>query len=165
MSEFTPEAASPSPGGPSPVPPVHRLPADYYSASPSEVRPIFPRWVPLGCGAASAILLLLAFGGAAVVARYGTGRLMDRVLGMVAGEMSSMYAADVTNAQKTELEQQVAALRVSVRSERLAMAKLEPAMTALREAVADSSVTRAEADELIRVFRETNAKSGERPRR
>jgi hypothetical protein len=102
------------------------------------------------------VILLAAFAGAALVARYGTGRLMDRVLGMVAGEMSSMYASDVTNAQKRALDEELGVLRESVRSERLPVAKLEPAMTAIREAIADSSVSRAEAESLIRVLHETN---------
>ena len=31
---------------------MQRLPADYYASPVSEVTPLFPRWVPLGCGIA-----------------------------------------------------------------------------------------------------------------
>ena len=49
MSDIIPSAPEPRPL------PFHR-PADYYAAPLSEVRPIFPRWVPFGCGSASLVI-------------------------------------------------------------------------------------------------------------
>jgi hypothetical protein len=73
-----------------------RVPADYYAAPTSEVRPVFSRGVKIGCGVASAALLLIIFAAGAIVAHRGIGKLMDPLLGMMSDEIGSMYAKDVT---------------------------------------------------------------------
>ena len=67
---------------PAAQPKAFRMPCEYYSAPLAEVRPIFPKWVPIGCGTASAIVLLLLFAGGAAISGPRLAQFMDFVLGM-----------------------------------------------------------------------------------
>lgn len=157
MSEAPPET---QPETPAVLPDQgsYRLPADYYAAPVAEVRPLFPRWVPIACGTASAVFLLVLFAAGAFLATGGASRLMNLVLGMMDAEMAKMYAAEVTPAQKQNLASELQQLRENVRSEQVPLAELNPIMMSLRSAIADGSVTAQEADTLVALMRKTNAK-------
>lgn len=144
------------PPEPTPSPRGFRLPADYYAAPASEVRPIFPRWVPLGCGSAAAAFLVLAFIGGAVVGEVGVGSLMEMLLGSMADEIRPMVGKDVSLAQRTELENEMSRLRANVREERLTLTRLDPVVSAIREATADHAITPAEAAKLTATMRALN---------
>ena len=152
MSEVIPPPAEPQP--PSPSLPF-RQPADYYS-SPVEARPIFPRWVPIGCGTAAAVLVVILFIGGAVVSRGGLGPVMDFLLGMMQREMTAMYAPDVPAAERKALESELDGFRANIRTERVPLARLDPVMTSLREAISDNKLTTAEVEELRKKIREAN---------
>jgi len=131
------------------------LPADYYN-SPIEARPIFPRWVPIGCGTAAALLVVILFIGGAVISRGGMGKVMDFLLGMMQGEMTTMYAPDVPAEERKALESELTAFRANIRTERVPLARLDPVMTTLREAIADRKLTTAEVEELRKKIAEAN---------
>jgi hypothetical protein len=152
LSEVIPPPAEPQ--SPSPSLPF-RLPADYYNA-PVERPPVFPRWVPIGCGSAAALLVVILFIGGALVSRGGIGSIMDFLLGMMQTEMSTMYAQDVPEANRKALGSEMTAFRENIRTGRVPVAKLDPVMSTLREAIGDKKLTSAEVDELRKKIREAN---------
>ena len=150
-STFTPPESQDS--KPAPLP--FRLPADYY-ATPVDAKPLFPRWVPIGCGMAAATVIAGLFIGGAVISHGGMGRGMDFLLGMMQEEMVTMYSADVPKASRQALESEMDGLRANIRSERVKVAKLDPVMSALREAISDRQITKAEVEDLRKKIREAN---------
>jgi hypothetical protein len=152
LSEVIPPPPEPQP--PSPSLPF-RLPADYYN-SPVDARPIFPRWVPIGCGIAAALLVVILFIGGAVVSRGGMGPVMDFLLGMMQSEMTTMYASDVPLEERKALETEMNAFRANIRSGRVSIVKLDPVMSSIREAIADKKLTTAEIEGLRKKIREAN---------
>jgi hypothetical protein len=133
---------------PRPEPPRLTLPAEYY-ASPVTARPLFPGWVPKGCGIASAVLLLIAFAGGAVVMKIGVGRLFSMVIDTTHGEMKGMYAPDVASAKRASVDSAIDQVSHDLAVDKVAYAKLEPLLTAMRDAMDDKKITNAEADRLL----------------
>jgi hypothetical protein len=150
---FTPPATPPPPQAPSPLP--FRVPADYYSA-PVQVRPLFPKWVPLGCGIAAATFIAIMFVGGAVASHGGVGRVMDFLLGMMQNELAGYYSADVPPASRQALESELDGLRANIRAERVPFANLDPVMSSLRAATEDKKITNAEVDEIRKKIAEAN---------
>lgn len=136
--------------------PRFRVPAEYYDSSPSQVRPLFPRWVPLGCGWASVVLLLVMFVAGGLVAHTGMGRVMAFLIGAMQDEIGSMYAGDVTPAQKQVLQHEMSQLAANLREGKVSVAKLEGVMGTLRESIRDQKITRDEAQKLTAVFHDVN---------
>jgi len=152
LSEVTVTPSEPQPPS-RPLP--FRLPADYYGAS-IEARPLFPRWVPIGCGAAAALLVVVLFIGGGLASRGGMGRIMDFLLGMMQNEMVTLYSPDVPPASRKALESEMDGLRANIRTERVPIPKLDPVMSALREAIADKKLTKAEVEDLRKKVEEAN---------
>src|SRR5438552_19198273 len=101
----------------SPVPPPRfRLPADYYAGPADEVRPIVPKWVPRGCGIASAVVLVLGFVVGAIVMHVGLGKFMAYVLDMSVAEIQPMIGKDVPSAQKQAFNSELGQLSKNVKS-------------------------------------------------
>jgi hypothetical protein len=120
------------------------------------VRPLFPKWVPLGCGIAAATFIAIMFVGGAVASHGGVGRVMDFLLGMMQGELTGFYAPDVSPASRQALESELNNLRANIRSERVPLANLDPVMSSLRAATEDKKITNAEVDELRKKIGEAN---------
>lgn len=133
---------------PTPSPASFTLPADYYAA-PVTARPIFPSWVPTGCGIASAVLLLVAFAGGAIVMRYGMGKMMAYVIDSSHTEMKPMFAADVPPAKRAQLDTALDGISHDLAADKLPYAKLEPLLTTMRDTMDDKKITNAEADQLL----------------
>ncbi|HEV7922035.1 MAG TPA: hypothetical protein VGR02_14705 [Thermoanaerobaculia bacterium] len=133
-----------------------RLPADYYCAPSSEVRPLFPRWVPLGCGSASVAFVLLLFAGGAWVQRGGLERAVSFFLGMMQGEMAAMYDKDVPDADKQALSAGMKSFGENIRTDRVPMTKLPPFMDAAQPAIADKRLTRQEVTRLLDIINKAN---------
>lgn len=125
-----------------------RLPADYYASAASEVTPIFPRWVPLGCGTLAAIFLVIGFAGGAIVMHTGLGRMMSIVLDMSVGELQPMLAKDVTPAQKQTLNAELTQLSKNVQGDKTSMTRLQPVLEVMRDAMSDKKIT---ADEALKI--------------
>jgi hypothetical protein len=133
-----------------------RVPAEYYS-TPVTARPLFPRWVPIGCGIAAALIIAILFLGGVIASRGGVGRVMDFLLARMETEMTGMYAADVPPESRKALESELDSLRQNIRTDRVSVAKLDPVMAAVREAIADQKLTNAEVEQVRKKIREANA--------
>ena len=133
---------------PTPSPASFTLPADYYAA-PVTARPIFPSWVPTGCGIGSAVLLLVAFAGGAIVMTYGMGKLMASVIDSTHTEMKPMYAADVPAAKRAQLDSALNGISHDLATDKLPYANLQPLLITMRDTMDDKKITNAEADQLL----------------
>ena len=130
------------------------MPADYYSAPVSEVKPIFPRWVPFGCGGVAIAFLIVLFAGGAFLAGGGMGQFMDFVLGSTASEMRGMYTAGVTKPQRETLDRELANLRKLVREDKLSADRLPPVLREMQSAISDRTVKPEEVDKLTKAIRD-----------
>jgi hypothetical protein len=140
-----------SPIAPQTAPPRHfRLPSDYYCAPLSEVRPILPKWAPYGCGAAAAAFLVLLFIGGALMTGPRLAALLDLVIGTSLGELKSMYAADIPEAQKERFDTEIKRMREDLRSGRVPAAEVRPFLQTMQKAIADKRVTLQELEQLTK---------------
>ena len=133
-----------------------RRPADYYSTPVGDAKPLFPRWVPYGCGIASIALLVIVFVGGYFAVHGGMGRLLDMMFGSMQGETEKMFTKEVTTAQKAAFEREMRTMRDSVRQNRLPMDRLQPLLRTMRDVSEDEHVTPAEADQLTKEMHAVN---------
>ncbi len=131
------------------------LPADYYSSATPP--PVLPRGVAYGCGAASAVALLIIFIGGALVSTGGLIQLIDLSLGSSLGQVRGMYAKDVTPAQKQSFESEVEKMREGMRTKKVSLANVQPFLQGLQSAVSDNKVTAQELQQLEATTRKINA--------
>lgn len=150
MDEIT-SAASPPP-----TPPFRR-PADYYSTPTGDAKPLFPRWVPYGCGTAAIVVLIVVFVGGVFAVRGGMGTLLDMMFGSMDTEIGKMFTKDVTAPQKAGFEREMKTMRDAVRSNRLRVDRLQPLLKTMRDVTSDERVTPAETDQLIKQMHELNS--------
>jgi hypothetical protein len=134
-----------------------RLPADYYSSPASEVVPVFPRWVPAGCGGVSAFLLVVFFAGGAFVQSGRAEGLFDLMMAQMQSELAGLYTNDVTPAQKSALDQQYSALRQNLKAKKVKSDQLMPLLQTMRTVSEDQKVTPPEVDKLTAQLRDINA--------
>jgi hypothetical protein len=127
-----------------------RFPADYYTAPLSEVRPIFPRWVPVGCGTASAVILVLLFVAGAWVSGPGLAQFMDVVIGTSLGELHDLYTPDVTKDEKERFDAEVERMRSGLRSGTVSLRNVTPFLEGMKKAISDKHVTSDEVEGLIK---------------
>jgi hypothetical protein len=128
-----------------------RLPADYYSSPPSDVRPLFPKWVPLGCGTAAAVLLVILFAAGALMTGPRLALLMDFVVGSSLGELKGMYAPDVTPQQKAAFDAEVKQLRDGLRNHKVSLQNFQPFLKQMQTVIADKKVTAEEVTRLTKI--------------
>ena len=133
-----------------------RRPADYYSTPIADVKPLFPRWVPFGCGTAAIVLLVIVFVGGMVAARGGMGQLFDMMFGSMQGEIDKMFTKDVTPAQRAAFDGEMKTMRDTVRHNRLPIDRLQPLLKTMRDVTSDEHVTPAEADQLTKEMHAIN---------
>jgi len=155
LDHNTPQA-SPDPE-PSPAAPrvPFRRPADYYSA-PRDARPLFPRWVPFGCGTAAIVVLVLVFAAGITASRGGMGELFDLMFSSIEGEAEKIFTKDVTPSEKAEFEEEMKTMREGVRTNRIRIDRLQPLLRSIREVSEDEHITPAETERLIKELREVN---------
>ncbi len=127
-----------------------RLPAEYYCAPLSEVRPVFPKWAPYGCGAAAALFLVLLFIGGTLLNGPRFGTVLDFVIGTSLGELRGMYAADITKPQKDRFEAEVKRMRDDLRGGRVPLQKVRPFLQTMQKAISDKKVTPDELEHLTK---------------
>ena len=133
-----------------------RRPADYYSSPVGEARPLFPRWVPYGCGTASIILLLMVFALGAAFSSGALGELLEVMFATMQGEIDKMFTPDVNAAQKAAFDAEMKKMRDSIRTNRLTLDRMQPLLRTMREVASDERVTPAEAEQLTREMHEIN---------
>jgi len=134
-----------------------RLPADYYAAPLSEVKPVFPSWVPWGCGSLAAVVLLLMFAGGAFLSGPRLATLIDLMLSMTIGEMKAMYQPDVTTAQKDAFDAEMKRMRDGLRDGKVSVQKVQPFLQTMQKAIGDEKVSGPELEQLTKAAREASA--------
>lgn len=143
MSEITPEKST------------TQLPCEYYSTPPTDKR-IFPRWVPIGCGTASLVILIILFslggwvgsGGAAGAIRWFFGRLQSEIL--------ASCDPSVTAAQKSAFNAEFATLQQRAEAGKLKSDQLLALFQTIRDVSADEHVTPSELDEVTKKAHDVN---------
>ncbi|MDP9362371.1 MAG: hypothetical protein M3P29_13100 [Acidobacteriota bacterium] len=133
--------------------PFHR-PADYYSTPGSLLRPLLPRWVPVGCGWASLVFVVVLFMAGVFAPRSGS--ILDMLFGKIQDDLAQHFARDVTPAQRAAFATEMHTMRSAARDGKL---KLDRTQTFLRLATdldSDEKVDHAEADRLIAAVRDVN---------
>jgi len=161
LEEITPVVAPDSqPPKPPPSLPFRR-PADYYSSPVGDARPLFPRWVPFGCGSAAIVALFVVFGMGILASQGKLGDLFDVVFWLpMQGEIDKMFTKDVKPADKAAFDTEMKTMRESVRFNRVPMQRLQPLLHTLRDVVSDERVTPAETARLIHELRAINHRKG-----
>ena len=140
-----------------------RLPAEYYTSPVSDVRPLFPKWVPIGCGVASAAILLILFAGGALISGPRLASFMDLIIGQSLGELKGMYAADITADQKTRFDAEVKKLRDDLRADKVSLQNLQTFLKAMQTVVGDKKVTADELDRLTKAADDADAAGKKTP--
>lgn len=147
----------PLPAAPAPPPAPRRpfrLPSDYYCAPLSEVRPVFPKWAPYGCGIAAALFLVLLFAAGTLLSGERFGGLLDFVIGASLGDLRPMMATDVTAEDKERFENEVKGMREGLRDGKVPVARVQPFLRAMQSAISDQKVSKKELEELTKVAHE-----------
>jgi hypothetical protein len=135
-------------------PAAFRLPADYYTAPAAEVRPVFPRWVPFGCGSASIVFIGLLWIGGSWASGGGFGKMLDFVLGQEEQELTSTYTPEVTPAQRSAFEKEYAHFREGVRTSKVDLARLQKVLQSINDASSDKKLTPDEVVSLTKQMSE-----------
>ena len=134
----------------------YRLPADYYSAPLAEVKPVFPAWVPWGCGSLAALVLLVMFAGGAMLSGPRMATLIDLMLSMTISEIKAMYQPDVTAAHKDAFDAEVKRMREGLRDGKVSVQKVQPFLQTMQKVIGDEKVTGAELERLTKAAREAS---------
>lgn len=156
MDEFTPLEPQPGtlPPEPAPDPLPFRRPADYYAAPGTELRPIFPRWVPTGCGWAALVFVVLLFVVGAFAPR--SGAILDMLFGKIQDDMTPHFTKAVTPQQKAEFNAEMKTLRAAASAGKLKLDKTQSFLKLATEVDGDEKIDPAEADKLIAALRDVN---------
>ena len=139
-----------------PQTPPFRRPADYYSSPVADVKPVFPRWVSLGCGTASIVLLIILIAGAAGVSTGAFSGVFELVFASMQGEIDKMMGPDVKPPQKAAFDAEMKKMRASIRNNHLKLDQVQPLMKTLREVSFDEHVSSAEVNRLTREIHQIN---------
>jgi len=139
-----------------PVPAKLRLPADYYDAPASEVKPVFPKWVPMGCGTAAAVFLLVGFIGGALIMHKGLGSIMAIALDMEVSKLPPLMTKDVPSAQRDALKSELAQLSKNVESDKTSVVRLQPVLEAIKDSSEDGKLSPADVTRLTKLAHEAN---------
>ena len=151
VSDILPTEPPPPPALP------FRRPADYYAAPPGEAPPLFPRWVPFGCGAASLLAIVVLFIGGALAGGGKGGGIFATLFGTMQSEIHGMFTKDVTPAQKAAFDAEMNALRGNLGAGKVSIDRLQPLLRAIRDASVDNKVTPEETERLTRAAHEVNS--------
>ena len=122
----------------------------------SEVRPLFPRAVPYGCGAASIVAILILFGIGVFAGSGKGGSIFGSILGMMAGEIDGMFTKEVSKAQRDAFEAEMKSLEKNLSQGKVSIDKVQPLLRTIRDTSGDNAVTPKEAEMLIQAARAAN---------
>src|SRR4051812_34585553 len=156
MDDFTPIEPQPVALPPEPVTASlpFRRPADYYAAPEKELRPIFPRWVPFGCGWAAVVFVVALFAAGALAPRSGS--VFGWLFGKVGDDIPPHFQRDVTPVQKAEFAAEIKNLRAAANAGKLKLDKTQSFLKLVTEVDGDEKIDHAEADKLIAALRDVN---------
>ena len=148
------------PSAPEPRPLPFRRPADYYAAPLSDVRPIFQRWVPYGCGATSLLVIVVLFVAGSFAGSGKAGSLFAALFGTMQDEIHGMFTKDVSAVEKTTLDGEMKALRHNLEKGHISIDRLQPLLHAIRDASIDSKITPDDVKTLTNAAHELNVAAG-----
>jgi hypothetical protein len=134
-----------------------RRPADYYAASGTDLRPLFPRWVPIGCGWASLVFVIVLFVFGALAPRSGSA--LEWLFAKIQEDMTPHFQRDVTPQQKAEFASEMKILRASANAGKLKLDKTQTFLHLATDVDSDEKIDHLEADKLIAALREINRSS------
>jgi hypothetical protein len=152
------EFASPEPPPPAAPQSKFQLPAEYYAA-PVEAKPLVASWVPFGCGGAALVFLVILFAGASFVSSGAISGFLDFTFGTMESEITRMFAADVTPAQRAAFKTEMTTMRENIRGGKTDIRLLQPLITTIQEATSDKLVNAAETDQMMREMQKANAEA------
>jgi hypothetical protein len=150
MDEFI----SPLPPESPPQPLPFRRPADYYAGRGEPLRPLFPRWVPFGCGWAALAFVVLLFVAGAFAPRSGS--ILEMLFGKIGDDIASHFSRDVNASQRAAFAAEMKTLRASAAAGKLKLDRTQSFLRLATEVDSDEKVDSAEADKLIAAVREVN---------
>ncbi|MEA2339750.1 MAG: hypothetical protein QOE82_3757 [Thermoanaerobaculia bacterium] len=156
MDEFNSSTPQPVALPPEPVPdnlPFTR-PADYYSDPTHKLRPLFPRWVPMGCGWASLAFIVLLFVAGALAP--SSGKFLDWLFGKFQTDLAGHFTKDVTPAQKATWNAEMKTLRTAASHGKLQLDKTQSFLRLATDVDADEKIDPKETDKLIAAARDVN---------
>lgn len=151
ISDEPQPAAAPTP--PTPSLPFRR-PADFYAGVGPEPRPLFARWVPVGCGWAAVAFVILLFVAGTLAPRAGW--VLDKLFGKIGDDIVSHFQHDVTPAQKAAFAGEMKTLQASAAAGKLKLDRTQSFLRLATEVDGDEKIDHAEADKLIASVREVN---------
>jgi hypothetical protein len=160
LDEITPnELQAPAlvpepPPAPAPHPLPFQRPADYYADPESRLRPLFPRWVPIGCGWTSLIFVVVLFAAGAFAPRSGV--IVDWFFGKLQDDLTHSFSADVTIAQKQAFAAEMQTMRSAARNGKLKLDSTQKFLKLATDVDGDDKIDHAEADKLIAAARDVN---------
>jgi hypothetical protein len=156
MDEFNfsapPPIATPPDASVDPLP--FRRPADYYAASGSNLRPLFPKWVPIGCGWAALAFVVLLFVAGTLAPKSGAA--LEWVFAKIQTDMTPHFTKNVTPAQKAAFAAEMRTLRASAKAGKLKLDKTQTFLKLCTDVDSDEKIDPAEADKLIAAVRDVN---------
>jgi hypothetical protein len=131
-----------------------RRPADYYSTPGSNLRPLFPKWVPIGCGWASLIFVVLLFIAGTLAPKSGSA--LEWLFAKMQTDMTPHFTKDVTPAQKAAFAAGMKTLRASAKAGKLKLDKTQTFLKLATDVDSDEKIDPVEADKLIAAVRDVN---------
>ena len=154
--DITPSELQPvePPPAPAPEPLPFRRPADYYSNPESRLRPLLPRWVPIGCGWVSLVFVIALFAAGTFAPRSGS--ILDMLFGKIQDDLAQHFTKDVTPAQKTSFAAEMTTMRAAARDGKLKLDRTQTFLRLATELDSDEKVDHAEADKLIAAVKDVN---------
>jgi hypothetical protein len=139
---------------PAPNPLPFQRPAEYYAAPEPSLRPMFPRWVPIGCGWISLVFVIVLFAAGTFAPKSGS--ILDMLFGKIQDDLAQHFAKDVTPAQKASFAAEMKTMRDAAKNGKLKLDRTQTFLKLATELDGDEKVDQAEADKLIAAARDVN---------
>jgi hypothetical protein len=156
LDDITPnELQTPEPppaADPNPLP--FQRPAEYYSNTESRLRPLLPRWVPIGCGWLSLVFVIGLFAAGTLAPKSGV--ILDMLFGKIQDDLVQHFTKDVTAAQKTSFAAEMKTMRTAARDGKLKLDRTQKLLRLATELDGDEKIDQAEAGKLIAAVRDVN---------
>jgi hypothetical protein len=156
LDDITPNELQPAqpPPAPAPNPLPFQRPADYYSNPESRLRPLFPRWVPIGCGWVSLVFVIALFAAGTLAPKSGV--ILDMLFGTIQDDLAKHFAKDVTAAQKASFAAEMKTMRDAAKNGKLKLDRTQKFLRLATEVDGDEKIDPAEADKLTAAARDVN---------
>ena len=156
MDDITPNELHPlePPPAPAPNPLPFQRPAEYYSNTESRLRPLFPRWVPIGCGWLSLVFVIALFAAGTLAPKSGV--ILDMLFGKIQDDLAQHFAKDVTAAQKASYASEMKTMRTAAKNGKLKLDRTQKFLRLATELDGDEKIDHGEADKLIAAAHDVN---------